>query len=76
MTPTSLDRLSSTDLQQLEVDVKVEIKKREQQKVEDARKQILAIALSVGIDVKDLMGKNLPNKPSSKPVAVKYRNPG
>lgn len=75
MTTMSLAHLSLIDLQQLEVDVKVEIRKREQQKVADARKQILAIAQSVGIDVRDLVGKNPTNKPSSKPVAAKYRNP-
>jgi DNA-binding protein H-NS len=75
MTTINLAHLSSTDLQQLEVDVEVEIKEREQQKVADARKKILAIAQSVGMDVKDLMGKTPTKKRSSKPVAAKYRNP-
>lgn len=75
MTTISLANLSVTDLQQLEADIEVEIKKRDQQKFAEARLQILAIAQSVGIDVKDIMGKTTAKKPSSKPVAAKYRNP-
>lgn len=75
MTTTSLTNLSIAELQQLTSDIKLELKKREQQKVIDARQQILLIAQSVGMDVKDLVGKHSKDKPLANKVPVKYRNP-
>jgi DNA-binding protein H-NS len=75
LTNNSLAQLSLSDLQQLNADIKLELAKREQQKFADARKQILAIAQSVGMDLKDLVGKKSTDKLPSRKVAAKYRNP-
>jgi DNA-binding protein H-NS len=75
MTNTMIANLEYSELQQLDTDVRRELKKREQEKVVEARKQILAIAESVGMDVEDLVGKNSWDKQSLKKVAAKYRNP-
>ena len=68
--------LSLVDLRALQEQVKQEIKKREQQDVAKAREQILAIAQSVGIPVKDLIGGHVRTKagPASK-VPVRYQHP-
>jgi DNA-binding protein H-NS len=75
MTITTIANLRFSELQQLDADVRRELKKREHEKVLEARKQILLIAESVGMDVKDLVGTNSRGTQSLKKVATKYRNP-
>lgn len=67
-----LSNMSVGDLRNLQEQIKVEMKKREQQEVAKAREQILAIAQSVGVPLKDLIG-NGGRKTGS--VAVRYRHP-
>jgi DNA-binding protein H-NS len=72
-----LSNLSLSDLRNLQEQIKQEMKKREVQEVQKAREQILAIAQSVGMPLKDLIsasgrGKSGANTGS---VAVRYRNP-
>jgi DNA-binding protein H-NS len=66
--------MSVGDLRNLQEQIKQEMKKREQQEVQKAREQILAIAQSVGVPLKDLIAAgNRGGKGGS--VAVRYRNP-
>lgn len=68
--------LSNLDLQALRAlqeNIKHELKKREQQGIAQAREQILAIAQSVGVSVKDLIGGGVRAKTGT--VAVQYRHP-
>jgi DNA-binding protein H-NS len=51
-----ISNLSSADLRSLQESIKQELKKREAQDLVNARNQIMAIAQSVGVSVKDLMG--------------------
>jgi DNA-binding protein H-NS len=74
-----LSNLSLGDLRNLQEQIKQEMKKREVQEVQKAREQILAIAQSVGMPLKDLIsasgrgGKSAGANTGS--VAVRYRNP-
>jgi DNA-binding protein H-NS len=74
-----LSNLSLGDLRNLQEQVKQEMKKREVQEVQKAREQIMAIAQSVGVPLKDLLasgtrgGKSAGANTGS--VAVRYRNP-
>jgi DNA-binding protein H-NS len=74
-----LSNLSLGDLRNLQEQIKQEMKKREVQEVQKAREQILAIAQSVGMPLKDLIsasgrgGKS--SGASTGSVAVRYRNP-
>jgi DNA-binding protein H-NS len=68
-----LSNMSLGDLRNLQEQIKQEMKKREQQEVQKAREQILAIAQSVGVPLKDLLATNRGAKTGS--VAVRYRHP-
>lgn len=68
-----LSNLPVADLRNLQESIRQELKKREQQEVDKARAQILAIAQSVGVPLKDLMAAGVRAKTG--PVAVQYRNP-
>jgi len=50
-----LSNMSVGDLRNLQEQIKQEMKKREVQEVQKAREQILAIAQSVGVPLKDLL---------------------
>jgi DNA-binding protein H-NS len=69
-----LSGLSVKDLRVLQEQIKQEIKKREHDDVIKAREQIMAIAQSVGIPLKDLMGSNVRTKAVAT-VPVRYRHP-
>ena len=71
-----LSNMSVGDLRNLQEQIKQEMKKREVQEVQKAREQILAIAQSVGVPLKDLLatgGRGNSTKGNS--VAVRYRHP-
>ena len=68
-----LSNLSIGDLRNLQDQIKQEMKKREQQEVQKAREQILAIAQSVGMPLKELISTGRGGKTGS--VAVRYRHP-
>lgn len=68
-----LSNLSLGELRTLQEDIKKQMKKREQDDLVKAREQILAIAQSVGVSVKELVGAGLRQKTGT--VAVRYRNP-
>ncbi len=76
-----LSTLSLNDLRSLEVQLKGEIKRREGEDLARAREQILAIAQSVGIPLKDLIGtagRGTGRGGAGIPrgtVAVRYRHP-
>jgi DNA-binding protein H-NS len=67
-----LSNMSLGDLRNLQEQIKQEMKKREQQEVQKAREQIMAIAQSVGVPLKDLMTVS---RGKTGTVAVRYRNP-
>jgi len=68
-----LSNMSVGDLRNLQDQIKQEMKKREHQEVAKAREQILAIAASVGLSPKDLIGSGI--RPKTGTVAVRYRHP-
>lgn len=73
-----LSGLSLTDLRALQEQIKQEIKKREHDDVIKAREQIMAIAQSVGIPLKELMGAHGRAAKAGAvvaKVAVRYRHP-
>ena len=74
-----LSNLSLGDLRNLQEQIKQEMKKREHQEVQKAREQILAIAQSVGVPLKDLISAGRGVKSAATggtgSVAVRYRNP-
>lgn len=69
-----LSNMSVGDLRNLQEQIKQEMKKREQQEVQKAREQILAIAQSVGVPLKDLLAAGGRGAKGGT-VAVRYRNP-
>lgn len=68
-----LSNLNLQELRALQENIKHELKKREQQEINEAREKILAIAQSVGVSVKDLVGGGIKAKTGT--VAVKFRHP-
>jgi len=72
-----LSNLSLGDLRNLQEQIKQEMKKREHQEVQKAREQILAIAQSVGVPLKDLLNSSGRGAKTANPgsVAVRFRNP-
>lgn len=75
-----LSNMSVGDLRNLQEQIKQEMKTREAQEVQKAREQILAIAQSVGVPLKDLLatgGRGAAKSGSTKgnTVAVRYRHP-
>ncbi len=71
-----LSNMTAADLRALQDTIKQELKKREGQEIANARSQIMAIAQSVGVPLKDLIGGSGSMRAKSGPVAVQYRNPG
>ncbi|MBV6320310.1 H-NS family nucleoid-associated regulatory protein [Duganella violaceipulchra] len=69
-----LSNMSSADLRNLQEQVKRELKQRESQDLAKAREQILAIAQSVGVPLKDLVGSGAVRAKTGS-VAPRYRNP-
>lgn len=69
-----LSNMSVGDLRNLQDQIKQEMKKREHQEVAKAREQILAIAQSVGVPLKDLIASS-PRVKGSGTVAVRFRHP-
>ena len=76
-----LSNLSLGDLRNLQEQIKQEMKKREHQEVQKAREQILAIAQSVGVPLKDLISsvgrgaKSAASGSGTGSVAVRFRHP-
>ena len=76
-----LSNMSVGDLRNLQEQIKQEMKAREAQEVQKAREQILAIAQSVGVPLKDLLatgGRGAAAKANStkgNTVAVRYHHP-
>jgi DNA-binding protein H-NS len=75
-----LSNMSLGDLRNLQEQIKQEMKQREQQEVQKAREQIIAIAQSVGVPLKDLIatgrgGAKVGGKSGTGSVAVRFRNP-
>ncbi len=69
-----LSKLSVADLRALQEQVAHALKEREQQERAQARAQILAIAQSAGIPLKELMATSS-LRPKTGAVAVRYRHP-
>jgi DNA-binding protein H-NS len=69
-----LSNMSLGDLRNLQDQIKQEMKKREQQEVQQAREQIQAIAQRVGLPLKDLITTNARGAKAGS-VAVRFRHP-
>jgi DNA-binding protein H-NS len=76
-----LSNMSLGDLRNLQEQLKQETKKREQQELQKAREQIIAIAQSVGVPLEDLISSAARGSKSKSTgggtgsVAVRYRHP-
>ncbi len=72
-----LSNMSSADLRNLQEQLKRELKQRESQDLAEAREKIFAIAESVGVPLKDLVGGAGIARGGKKTgsVAPRYRNP-
>lgn len=68
-----LSNMSSAQLRDLQDQIKRELGKKESQDKAKAREQILAIAQSVGVPLKDLLGAGQRVKTGT--VAPRFRNP-
>lgn len=68
-----LNNLSLIELRNLQEKIKQELKQREHKDLAKAREQILAIAHSVGVPLKDLIASTARAKTGT--VAVQFRNP-
>jgi DNA-binding protein H-NS len=77
MTNVDLSGYNLKELKNLQEDVEKALKDREQQDVQKARNQILAIAKDAGISVEELLGASSKkaNKGSGKKVKPQYENP-
>ena len=70
-----ISNLNTTELRDLLANVSKQIKHKEAEELDAARKQILEIAANAGIAVKDIFsGSVKPLKEKSK-VAIRYRDP-
>lgn len=73
-----LSKLNLAQLKDLQAQIGAEMKNREKSEIEKARNDINAIAQSLGLSLKDLLGasesKGKVRKQTGK-VAVQYRNP-
>lgn len=69
-----LSNMSVGDMRNLQDQIKQEMKKREQSDLAKAREQILAIAQSVGVPLKDLLATTGRGGKTGT-VAVRFRNP-
>lgn len=72
-----LSKMSLADMRALQVKLVEEIEKREQEEVAKARQQIMEIAQSVGLPLKDLIGANDVARPRKAKAgnAARYRHP-
>jgi DNA-binding protein H-NS len=70
-----LSRLSLADLRMLQEQVTQEIKGREQQELAKAREQIIAIAQSVGIPLKELIGNDVRANSANGATTARFRHP-
>jgi len=71
----SLTKHSLKELRELADDVERELARRGQQRIAEARNQVFAIAKSVGLDVRDLLGKHSKDIGEREKLVSKYRNP-
>lgn len=70
-----LSKLTSAQLRDLQEQLKDELKQRASQDRSEALEQINAIARSVGLPLKELLGAAPVRSGRTGPVAARYRNP-
>lgn len=70
-----LSKMSSSELRNLQEQIKRELKSREGADKQKAREQIFAIAQAVGVPLKELLGGSLPKAGKGGKVEARYRNP-
>lgn len=77
MSSVNLSGYNLNELRSLGSDVEKAIKERQQQDVQKAREQVLAIARDAGISVEDLLAarSKKPNKAGGQKVRAQYQNP-
>jgi DNA-binding protein H-NS len=69
----NLSGLSVNELRALQEEISLEIKRRQDEELLEAKRKIQAIAQSVGLPLKDLL--NVPARTGSGKVAPRYRHP-
>jgi DNA-binding protein H-NS len=70
-----LSRLSLADLRALQEKVTQEIKVREKEELAKAREQIFAIAQSVGMPLKELIGTDMQGRHANGGTTPRFRHP-
>lgn len=70
-----LSKMSSSELRNLQEQIKRELKSREGADRQKAREQIFAIAQAVGVPLKELLGSSVPKSGKGGKVEARYRNP-
>ena len=77
MKTADLSNYNLAELKRLQEDIAREIKSSQQQEVQKAREQILAIAQSTGLSISELLAGNekKANKSTGQKVAAQYQNP-
>lgn len=70
-----LSKLSLAELRTLQTEVSEALKSRQYLEISKAREQILHIAQSTGLSVKDLLASKASKPAKTGSVAAKYRNP-
>ena len=78
MKTADLSNHNLAELKRLHEDIALEIKSRQQQEVQKAREQILAIAQSTGLSISELLAGNekKAKKLTGQKLAAQYQNPG
>lgn len=72
---TDLSKLSLSELHTLNSELTEAIKSRQYLDISKAREQILHIAQSAGLSVRDILSDKVAKRPQTAPVAAKHRNP-
>jgi DNA-binding protein H-NS len=76
MTKVNLSDYNLSELKGLQAEIEKNIKARQQQEVTKAREQILTIAQTLGVSVKELLANGgAKTKGSGKKVEAQYQNP-
>lgn len=70
-----LSNISLAELRSLETEVKEALRTRQYLDISKAREQILHIAQSAGMSVKDVLASKAPKRATTGSVAMKYRSP-
>lgn len=76
MQPVDLSSFNLAELKKLQQDIEQALKNRQQEELQKARQQILAIAQEAGVSVAELLGTGAKTKTvQGRKVEARYKNP-